>query len=174
MPNLLEPRTRVPAIDVPLIQGGTFTMAEASPDNFQIIVCYRGVHCPKCKKQLQAIDPMVADIRAAGHDIVAISMDSEDRAQRAVDEWGIGSLPVGYGMELLTAKSLGLFISSAISDAEPAHFSEPGIFVVRADGTLYAQIIQNTPFGRPDMEDLVKGLNYAVENDYPARGTSVA
>ena len=174
MPNLLEPRTRLPAIDVPLTSGGRFTVAEASPDNFLILVMYRGVHCPKCKKQLQAIEPMVADIRADGHNIVAISMDSEERAHRAVTEWGIKELPVGYGLDLTTAKALGLFISKGISDAEPEYFSEPGIFAVHADGTLYAQIIQNTPFGRPDMDDLVSGLNYAVENGYPARGTSVA
>ena len=174
MPNLLDPRTRLPSVDVALVSGGNFTVAEASPDNFQILVFYRGVHCPKCKKQLQALEPMVSDIRAEGHDIVAISMDSEDRARRAVTEWGLSELPVGYGLGLSTAKALGLFISDAISDAEPEHFSEPGVFVVHADGTLYAQIISNTPFGRPDMDDLVKGLNYAVENDYPARGTSVA
>ena len=174
MANLLSPKSPVPAIDLPTVTGGRFNMATASPENFQIIVSYRGVHCPKCKKQLQALDPMVADIRADGHDIVAISMDSEERAMRARDEWGIKELPVGYGMELRTAKSLGLFISKAISDKEPEYFSEPGVFVVRPDGTLYAQIIQNTPFGRPDMADLLSGLNYAVENGYPARGTSVA
>ena len=174
MPNLLDPKSRIPALDVPLVGGGSFTMAEASPENFQLIVVYRGVHCPKCKAQLQEIEPMVADLRADGHDIVAISMDSEDRAQRAVDEWGLSDLPVAYGLELSDAKALGLFISDAISDAEPDHFAEPGLFAVRADGTLYSQHIQNTPFGRPDIKDLVSGLNYAVKNDYPVRGTSVA
>ena len=173
MTNLLNPKSRIPSISVPLVGGGNFAMAEASPENFQIIVAYRGVHCPKCKKQLQEIEPMVADIRADGHDIVAISMDSEERAKRAVDEWELSELPVGYGLELMDAKSMGLFISDAISDKEPALFSEPGVFVVSADGTLYAQIVQNTPFGRPDMADLLAGLNFAVKNDYPVRGTSV-
>lgn len=173
MTTLLIPKSKVPNIEVPLIDGGAFNMAEASPENFQIIVAYRGLHCPKCKAQLQAIDPMVADIRADGHDIVAISMDSEERAQKAKKDWKIEELPIGHSLELLDAKSLGLFISDSISDAEPHLFSEPGIFVVKADGTLYAQIIQNTPFGRPDMEDLMNGLNYAVKKDYPTRGTSV-
>ncbi|MGJ8559312.1 MAG: peroxiredoxin-like family protein [Litorimonas sp.] len=174
MPTLMTPKSRIPTIEVPLVSGGLFNMAEASPENFQIIVAYRGLHCPKCKAQLQAIEPLVADIRADGHDIVAVSMDSEERAQQAKEDWGLNDLPVAHSLELLDAKSLGLFISDSISDKEPHIFSEPGVFVVRPDGTLYAEVIQNTPFGRPDMEDLVNGLNYVVKNDYPTRGTSVA
>lgn len=174
MPNLITPKSKIPSIELPMIGGGIFNMAEASPDSFQIIVAYRGVHCPKCKTQLRTIDAMVADIRADGHDIIAVSMDSEDRAQRAHDDWGIDELPIAHSLELLDAKSLGLFISNSISEGEPQIFSEPGVFVMRPDGKLYAQIVQNTPFGRPDMKDLIAGLNYAVENDYPTRGTSVS
>jgi peroxiredoxin len=174
MPNLITPRSRIPNIEVPLVEGGTFNMSEASPENFQIIIAYRGYHCPKCKLQLEALAPMVADLRADGHDVVAVSMDSEERAKKVKDEWDVDDLPIAHSLELLDAKSLGLFISNAISENEPQIFSEPGIFVVRPDGTLYAEIIQNTPFGRPDLADLVDGLNYAVKNDYPERGTSVA
>ena len=169
----MTPKSLIPNIEVPLIEGGTFNMAEASPENFQIIFAYRGLHCPKCKKQLETLAPLVADIRADGHDVVAVSMDTKEKAEKAVKDWDIDDLPIAYGLELMDAKSLGLFISQSISDEEPRLFSEPGIFVVRPDGSLYAQIIQNTPFGRPDIEDLLEGLNYAIENDYPARGTSV-
>jgi peroxiredoxin len=168
------PKSKVPTIELPLVSGGTFNMAEASPENFQIIVAYRGLHCPKCKAQLKAIEPLVADIRADGHDIVAISMDTEERAQQAKTDWELEDLPIAHSLELLDAKSLGLFISDSISDKEPKIFSEPGVFVVRPDGTLYAEIVQNTPFGRPDMEEIVEGLNFVVKNDYPTRGTSVA
>ncbi|MGB6230517.1 MAG: redoxin domain-containing protein [Litorimonas sp.] len=174
MPTLITPKSRIPQFEVSLLGGATFSSEDLTPEHFQIIVVYRGVHCPKCRAQLKAIDPMVADIRADGHDIVALSMDSEDRAKRAETEWELEELPIGYGLSLNDAKELGLFISDAISDAEPAHFSEPAIFVLYNDGSLYAEIVQNTPFGRPDMDDLVKGLNYAVKNDYPVRGTSVA
>ncbi|GHB02596.1 thioredoxin peroxidase [Algimonas arctica] len=174
MTTLMTPKSKIPTIELPLVSGGTFNMAEASPENFQIIVVYRGLHCPKCKAQLKAIDPRVADIRADGHDIVAVSMDTEERAQQAKTDWELEDLPIAHSLELLDAKSLGLFISDSISDKEPKIFSEPGIFVVRPDGTLYAEIVQNTPFGRPDMEDIVDGLNFVVKNDYPTRGTSVA
>jgi peroxiredoxin len=170
----MTPKSKVPNIDLPLVSGGVFNMAEASPEKFQIIVAYRGVHCPKCKTQLQALDEMVDSIRENGHGVVAISMDTEEDAKKAQSEWGIKTLPIAHSLELLNAKSLGLFISDAISDKEPHLFAEPGVFVVRPDGTLYAEFIQNTPFGRPDIGDLVKGLNFVAENDYPTRGTSIA
>lgn len=174
MPTLMTPKSKVPNIELPLVSGGTFNMAEASPEKFQIIVAYRGYHCPKCEMQLKALDKKVESFRADGHEIVAISMDSEERAKKALKEWGIEDLPIAHSLELMDAKTLGLFISDSISDKEPHLFSEPGVFVVRPDGTLYSEHIQNTPFGRPDIGDLVEGLNFAAENDYPTRGTSTA
>ncbi len=174
MPHLIIPKSKMPTIDVPLINGGTFSLADTTAENFQLVVIYRGIHCPKCKAQLQEIDTKMNDILADGMDIVAISMDNEDRAKRAAQEWDIKKLPIGYDLSLRTAKELGLFLSDSISDSEPDYFSEPGLFVVRPDGSLYAQYIQNTPFGRPNLSELLAGMKYATKNDYPARGTSVA
>jgi len=174
MPQLLNPKSRLPTLDVPLVEGGRFVLADSKPEYFQIVVIYRGVHCPKCKKQLQEIDAKVADIRADGMDVVAISMDDEARAKKAVKEWKIENLPIGYDLSLLSAKELGLFLSDSISDSEPKIFAEPGLFVVKPDGSLYAEYIQNTPFGRPDLDELLSGMKYAAENNYPTRGTSVA
>lgn len=175
MPHILNPQSRVPAISVPLIGGGTFSMAEASPDNFQLIMFYRGLHCPKCRVQLETANKIFDDLKSRGYDLVAISMDDEERARKAHEEWDIKNIPLGYNLPLLTAKAFGLFISDARDgSAEPAIFSEPGLFVVQPDGTLYAEYLQNTPFGRPDLEEISKGLDFVLKNNYPIRGTSVA
>ncbi|RKQ70833.1 peroxiredoxin [Litorimonas taeanensis] len=173
MPQLIMPKSKLPEIDFPLTEGGRFNVRDSLPEKFLILVVYRGYHCPKCKKQLQEINDLMPDIQADGLDLVAVSMDGEERAKKAKDEWALENVSVGYDLSLLEAKALGLFISDAISDKEPKFFSEPGIFVINTDGTLYAEIIQNTPFGRPDIKGLVAGLNFAKENDYPERGTSV-
>ena len=175
MTNILNPQSKVPALNVPLIGGGEFTMAEASPENFQIIVFYRGLHCPKCQAQLKDIDGKMEDLKSRGYDVIAISMDSEEKAQKTKKEWNIDNLPLGYGLPLMTAKAYGLFISDGRPDSkEPKIFSEPGLFVVKPDGTLYAEYLQNTPFGRPPISDIADGLDFVVKNDYPIRGTSVA
>lgn len=174
MSQLVTPKSKFPEFEATLLSGGSFSLDDARPEKFLIIAVYRGLHCPKCKKQLQDLEGRVDDIRADGHAILAVSMDNEERARQAKTDWEIENLPMAYGLNIPDAKRMGLFLSDAISDKEPTHFSEPALFVLRPDGSLYAQIVQNTPFGRPDMGDLIAGLNYAFENDYPVRGTSVA
>ena len=65
-------------------------------------------------------------------------------------------------------------LSAAAKDTEPAHFSEPGTFVIRPDRTLYASSTQPTPFSRAAPKQLLRSLEYIVENDYPARGEATS
>ncbi len=176
MPELINPKSRVPELDLPLVGGGQFDLHEtSSPEKFTIIVAYRGLHCPKCKAQLQEIDPRVSELKTKGYSILAISMDGEERAVKAVTDWDLKNIPVAYDMGLLTAKAWGLFISDKHKGSEePDLFSEPGLFVIKPDGSLYAEYIQNTPFGRPPLDDIIQGLEFVVKHDYPVRGTSVA
>lgn len=48
--------------------------------------------------------------------------------------------------------------------------SEPGIFLVRPDGTLYDGAVQTMPFARPQCQDLPGAIDFAISQDYPARG----
>ena len=64
----------------------------------------------------------------------------------------------------------GLFVSNAIKETEPAQFTEPGMFVIAPDHTLYASMIQTMPFSRPHGAQLLKSLDYIVTNGYPSRG----
>lgn len=173
MVRTIDPKSRLPDINLPLARGGEFSLLNANPESFTLLVVYRGYHCPKCKNQLQELEGKLSDIQAKGIDVIAVSMDSKERVEKTLTDWELNSLPIAYDLPLMTAKSLGLFISDSISDAEPDYFCEPGLFVIKPDGSLYAQIIQNTPFGRPNLDELISGLNYVVENDYPVRGTSV-
>lgn len=113
---------------------------------------------------------MVEDFEERGIQVVAVSSNSEALAKRTVAEWHIERLTVGFGLGLQDADRWGLFVSSAASDAEPETFLEPGIFVVRPDGTLYASIVQTMPFSRPPGSTLLKTLEWVIEKDYPARG----
>lgn len=51
-----------------------------------------------------------------------------------------------------------------------ALFSEPGVLIVRPDGTLYCGSTQTMPFARPSFQDLLGAIDFAVAKDYPARG----
>ena len=44
----LTPRQPVPALNVPLVTGGQFVLGEKPAAKFDLVVVYRGLHCPIC------------------------------------------------------------------------------------------------------------------------------
>ena len=55
---------------------------------------------------------------------------------------------------------------TSIGIEEPAEFNEPGLFIVRADNSLLAQV-STMPFARPHFREIIGGLKFALEKDYP-------
>ncbi len=168
---MVLPLSTAPDLSVPLLSGADWSLVDSNPANFTIVVFYRGNHCPICKTYLKEIEASLDQARAQGIEVVAISMDGEERARTTVEETGILHLQIGYALPEQTARDWGLYISSAREGStEPAVFSEPGLFVVNTDGTVFFAQTQSAPFTRPDFAKLLGGLNYVVENNYPARG----
>jgi hypothetical protein len=80
-----------------------------------------------------------------------------------------------YGLDLGLARQWGLYISTSkgktsIGLDEPALFSEPGVFLIKPDQTLYYGSTQTMPFARPAFSDLLAAVDFAIQKDYPARG----
>ncbi|MFD2785532.1 peroxiredoxin-like family protein [Hymenobacter rubripertinctus] len=167
---MIKPRTQVPPLDVRLVGGGRFHLAGAAPDYMTMLVFYRGHHCPICKKNLKQLQTQLAAFQALGIQVVAISTNSQQLADKTRQDWGLDDVTLGYGLTIEKAREWGLFISEGISDSEPAEFSEPGLFLVLPDGMLYAASIQTMPFTRPDFEELLGGLTFVKNKNYPARG----
>ncbi len=169
---MLTPGQSVPELDLPLTIDARFELSRQSPQNFTMLVFYRGKHCPICKGQLEEIGGRLSDFTDAGINVFAVSMDSEERATVAHEEWDTGDLPLAWGLSEEQAREWGLFISEKRPDSEePEVFSEPGLFLIKPDGELYFQVVQNAPFTRPSLDQLLQGLNYVIKNDYPTRGT---
>ena len=89
------------------------------------------------------------------------------------------SIKFGYGLSLKSARQWGLYISASrgktsIGIDEPPLFSEPGVFLVRPDGTLYYGAVQTMPFARPQIQDLLGAVDVAISKNYPARGEYTA
>ncbi len=171
----LTPRLPVPALAVPTLDGTTWALAEQKPDTFTMIVFYRGLHCPICKPYLRDLDRKLAEFEARGVTAIAVSSDSEERARRARDEWELDRLPIGFGLSIDKGREWGLYVSSSrgmtsVGIEEPALFTEPGLFLIRPDGTLYAGTIQTMPFARPSFSELSGALDFIMKSDYPARG----
>lgn len=171
MSGKLTPDTQVPALKLPLVGGGTFDLGAESPENFTMVLFYRGLHCPVCKNYLGGLSALLDDYEAAGFSVVVASMNDEALATKAVEDWDLGRMRVAYGVTVADAENWGLWISKAFKDVEADIFTEPGLFWVRPDGRLYLADISNMPWARPDLKLLLSKVGYALENNYPARGT---
>lgn len=169
----LIPNQTVPALDLPLVQDGRFSLHGANPDYLTIIGFYRGLHCPICKKWLEQLNGVIDEFGELGISVVAASMDEPVRARKTRMDWDVGKVPIAHDMSEDTARSWGLYISDKREGSEePDRFSEPGLFLVRPDNTLYACVVQTMPFTRPDWNDLLGGLKFVKDKDYPARGAA--
>ena len=164
------PRTETPDLRVETVGRGPWRLSERTPKNLTLIVFYRGHHCPLCKKQLQEFERLLPEFEQRGIDVIAVSSNTRELAEKTVEEWELTNLPVGYGLPTEEALRWGLFVSNAVKDTEPAQFTEPGLFVIAPDRTLYASMIQTMPFSRPSARQLLSALDYIVTNGYPARG----
>ncbi|MDB2407124.1 AhpC/TSA family protein [Jannaschia sp.] len=171
---MLTTDAKAPALTVPLLGGGTFDLESEAPENFTLVIFYRGLHCPLCKRQMETdVVPHLAAFEGQGVSVVAISMDEEVRARKSAQDWDFGALRVGYAMPEAMARDWGLYLSKKREGSdEPDLFSEPGMTLVRSDGTVYAHWQQSVPFSRPKMEDLLGGLGFVLGKGYPARGTA--
>ncbi len=175
MPNALLPRHPVPALNVPLVNGGRFVLGAAPGERFDLVVFYRGLHCPICAKYLLELERLAPEFHARGVHVLAVSSDDEARGKEMSLKVNASGVRFAYGLSLPSARQWGLYISASrgktsIGIEEPALFSEPGVFLVRPDGTLYYGAVQTMPFARPQFQDLLGAIDFAIAKDYPARG----
>lgn len=165
-----KPGTPAPPLNVEQVSGGSWRLADQRPEQFTMIVFYRGLHCPICAKYLQALREKLEAFRDRGVGVIAVSGDTWERAAEAVETWALNGLPVGYGQSVASMREWGLFVSHAIKDSEPALFGEPGLFLIRPDGAVYYQSVQSMPFGRPSWDEMLGAIDFVVKADYPPRG----
>lgn len=171
--NRPTPKQKAPELSFTLLGGKEWSLENQNPANFTLLVFYRGLHCPICKKYLQQLQELLPDFKSRGVDVVAVSMDSEKRARLSRQQWEISELTLGYELTEKAARNWGLYLSKAVKDGEPDLFSEPGLFLVDAKNEVYYSAINSNPWGRPYLPSFVKAVDYIVNSGYPARGEVV-
>lgn len=172
---MLVPRQSAPELSVSTLDGDVFDLATEQPGRFSLLCFYRGLHCPICATYLRELERLVPEFAERGVTTIAISADGEERAHQMAERVGAANLRIGYGLSLAKAREWGLYISrsrgtTSIGIEEPPLFSEPGLFLVRADGSIYFVSVQSMPFVRPKFSEMLQALDFAIGNDYPARG----
>ena len=159
----------LPVIDLKT-HSGEAMQTGAATGRWQLLVVYRGKHCGRCKPYLNQVEEMQSRWNAAGFDVMAVSADTAEKASADVAEYN-WSFPVGCDLTERNMQEMGLYISDPLTPTETdRRFAEPAVFCLRPDGTIQIAAISNGPSARPDLEALLDGMIFTIENDKPARG----
>lgn len=154
-------------IDTPL------TRVQPAADDWQMVVIYRGVHCPICATYLTELNELHDDFKKANIDLVAVSADSVSQLNSFLkDKVDDLSFEVLAELSISQMNLLGLYISEPRSLEETDHpFAEPCVLVINPDNQLHIVDKSNAPFSRPDLRKLLDGIKFIQSKDYPIRGT---
>ena len=129
----LTPAQAAPTLSLPLTGGGStddLALGSGAEGRFTLVVFFRGLHCPVCRKQLSELQRRLVDLREAGVGrVLAVSMETPQRSAQLVQEWHLRDLPVAFGLTGAPAPEWGLFVSAALTAGESPVFNEPGAFV---------------------------------------------
>ncbi len=160
----------MPAFSLPKVGGGEVTIG--GPGRWQLVVVYRGKHCPICNRYLTSLEELQGGFAEKETEVVAISGDPAEKASAQIGDLGL-TLPVGHSLSVAQMRELGLYVSEPRSAEETDRpFAEPGTFLVNPEGQVQIVDISNAPFSRPDLAGLLRGIGVIQERNYPVRGTA--
>ena len=163
----------MPALDARLVGGGRWALAREKADKLALLAFYRGVFCPACRAWLGELERLLPEFERRGVSVIALSCDKKDAAERALKEWGLKNLRVGFNLAPDDARQAGLYISEgrgvdpATGRKEPMLFTEPALLAVRPDGILYAAWIQSGPYARPQLAEVLAALDDCIARGLP-------
>ena len=169
----LKAGDRMPTFTLNDPDGRPVSSAELLAKGPLIISFYRGVWCPYCNMELQALQAALADFRAAGASLVAISPQSAVNSRKSVRQNGL-DFPILSDQRNDVAAAFGLRFElpdylielykgfgndlPAINGDDSWTLPMPARFVVGQDGIiLYAEV--NPDYTRrPDPQDMLPVL----------------
>lgn len=160
-----------PALAVKTLDGRAWKLADQTPENYTMIVLYRGLHCPVCAQYLTELAEKLDAFIQLGVNVIAISGDSLEKAKKLQEKAKLQQVTIGYDLTSEDMHRWGLYLSQGHFDGEPDLFSEPAVFLIKPDGRLYFANIGTHPFSRVGFDFLLEGLEYVIPRDYPFRGT---
>ncbi|ALF56592.1 alkyl hydroperoxide reductase [Nostoc piscinale CENA21] len=160
-----------PVLEVKTLNGTIWKLADQTPNNYTMIVFYRGLHCPICEQYITDLEQKLDAFQKLGVEAIAISGDSLEKTQQFQQQANIQNTTIGYDFTPDDMRRWGLYLTKGHFESEPALFSEPAVFLIKPDGRLYFANIGTHPFSRVDFAFLLKGLEYIIPRNYPFRGT---
>ena len=81
----LKAGDRAPGFTLPNAAGRPVALADLLKNGTVVLTFYRGVWCPYCNLELRAYQRILADIRAAGAELVAVSPQTPDNSLTSIE-----------------------------------------------------------------------------------------
>jgi peroxiredoxin len=173
----LKAGNRAPDFTLPGTDGKPVSRADLLARGPLVITFYRGVWCPYCNAELQALEDALPDIRQAGASLVAISPETTVNSRKATRQNEL-SFPIltDKGNEIAAAFGLrfrlpdeliaiykGFGNDLAMVNGEPSWtLPMPGRYVIAPDGVIAYAEINPDYTRRPDPSALMPALRAAA------------
>ena len=114
----LMPRERVPALDLSLVGGGRYVLGANPAQRFDLLVFYRGLHCPVCAKYLIELERLAPEFEKRGVRSVAVSSDGPERAAKMAEK--VKASLVSFAFDLPLGRARGASTSAPGAGPPPS------------------------------------------------------
>jgi peroxiredoxin len=117
-------------LNVPLVTGGQFVLGEKPAAKFDLVVVYRGLHCPICAKYLIELETLTPEFHKLCVNVVALSSDNAERAQAMAEK--IKATPAAEQKEGTSAAAEPVTVAEAASVQTTVSVAVAMLVVMRA------------------------------------------
>lgn len=166
----LIPGQPVPPLDFLLSEGERSATDTLVPSALSLVSLYRGGWCADCRRFITGLDAVVPELQAIGIECLALSVDDAETTAQTSRDWSLAHLRLGSGLSVDQARGWGVYASRMTMHGAERFCTEPGLFLLRPDHSLYALWLQSLPSARPDVPWLVETLTYLEKAGFPLRG----
>ena len=125
--NRLKPGTTPPELNVKSTQG--LVKLSDYADKNVILVFYQGYFCGVCGAQLEDLQANLSQFEAANTQIIGISADSMEKAEKTAGERGI-TFPLVPDPEHTIIEAYG------IANRHKGGIAWPSVYIIKSDGTV--------------------------------------
>ena len=161
---------RAPTFALPDSEGATVASAELLANGPLVVTFYRGVWCPYCNMDLQAIEAAAPQVRSLGASLVAISPQTPANARKSQRDNALsfpilsdhgGEVAAAFGQrwhvqDELNAVMTALKVDLATFNDEPSWtLPMPARYVIAPDGMIAYSEVNPDYTRRPDPSELL-------------------
>ncbi|AIT82174.1 hypothetical protein JI59_21875 (plasmid) [Novosphingobium pentaromativorans US6-1] len=169
---MLRPGTQTPPIEFNLIDGSLWSLHKRDPAALTLLSFRRGNFCRYCRGHLAQLDSLVPAFEERGIEVVTVSTDGIEEAQRLRLEHGLNRLAIGHGLRQDDIEACGLFASERVMNGVRQRFAEPALWLVRPGGQLYANFQSSMSCAPNDLNLLLEGIDTLAAHGFPDRGNA--